>query len=112
MSQDSDDDVRKIFEVIRKGPNYLSKRDLKEHKKYKIKSFEVVSTSEGERVRIALADESLKNGLGFVHLPERLLDVVSGMLKKFNELCKGKGSLCLVFLGLNGKAFDLRFRRC
>lgn len=94
---------------MKKAPTFLSLKDLVEGKFYRVEAFEHVTTAKGERIRLKLSDTSFVDKIAYVHLPERLLHHILPKIEKLNLKCQSKKPIFLVYKGLRGKAFDLRF---
>lgn len=96
---------------MRDVPTFLSVRDLIKNKLYKIRRFDLVDTAKGRRARIIILSKEYKHGEAFVHLPERLYPLVEKNQESLNLKCQSSKGLYIVFKGVKGKAFDLRFKR-
>lgn len=105
----SDEELNQVNKVMEKTPTFLSIKDLKEKTAYQILKFEVVQTSNGKRIRLSLKHDQFKNREAYVHLSERVLSIISDKIDSLNKKCTSKKPMYVIYMGLRGKAFVLRF---
>lgn len=104
-----DEDLKRINQKLKEAPEFKSIKDLQEGKWYRIKIFELVATTKGERVRIQIVDKEFRDGSAYVHLPGRLNGDLVPVLAKFNRKCDSKKPIHIKYNGLKGNTFDLVF---
>lgn len=105
----SDEDLNSLNKVIDETPAFISIKDLKERQPYKIHKFEIVETSNGRRVRLCIMHKQYGNKEVYVHLPARVLAIVTEKLEKLNKKCTSKKPMYIIHMGLRGRAFILKF---
>lgn len=92
-------------------PRCISIRDMKEKEQYQIKKFEAVETTNGRRIRLTLDHKQFNNKEVYVHLPERVLEIVQRKSESFNQKCRSNKPKFVVHMGVRGQPFILKFNR-
>lgn len=106
---DEDEDVKKVNLKVKKVPQFRSINELVLLRFYKVLEIEIVTTKNGDTIRLKIVDDESEDGFCYIHLPKRILGDIGPLVPKFAKISKTKKGLFFQFKGMKGLAFKFRF---